>query len=80
MSGIETWGVDSTSEAALLANTKDLLDAIQLCLQNHLRMPALTLIYCGIDFMAALGNYLMTEPAKIDSSIGQTLTWIASND
>lgn len=56
MSGIEASRVGTTVEAALLENTIDLLAAIRLCLTNHLRMPALTLIYCGIDFMAALGQ------------------------
>ncbi len=30
--------------------------AIQLCLANQLRMPALMLIYCGIDFMGFLAR------------------------
>ncbi|HUB63644.1 MAG TPA: hypothetical protein VL996_04235, partial [Methylocella sp.] len=39
-----------------------LLAAIQLCLTNHLQMPALTLIYCGIDFMATLGQQPDNKP------------------
>lgn len=32
------------------------LRAIQLCLENHLRLPAVTLIYTGIDVVSNLGR------------------------
>ena len=41
---------------ALLENISRHNKAIDLCLSNHLRMPALILIYSGIDIMAALGR------------------------
>jgi hypothetical protein len=48
---------------ALIENIERHLNAIDLCLKNHLRMPALILIYSGIDIFAALGR-----PAKKEFS------------
>jgi hypothetical protein len=75
LSGIEASPVGGTGEDALLANTRDLLAAIRLCLTNHLRMPALTLIYCGIDFMAALGQ----QSANKSKSKERFVLWADSN-
>lgn len=41
---------------AFSSNVLSHVAAIQLCLSNHLRLPALVLIYCGIDFMANLSR------------------------
>ncbi len=38
----------------VLAQVEDHVAAIRLCLENRLRMPALALIYCGIDVLANL--------------------------
>ena len=74
MSGIEASRVGSTGERALLENTIDLLAAIRLCLTNHLRMPALTLIHCGIDFMVDLGKLSDDGTSK-----DRFLRWADSN-
>lgn len=50
--------------SVLLHNIKNHLCAIRLCLDNHLRIPALILIYSGIDMMAAL-----SRPAKAEKVI-----------
>lgn len=39
---------------AVISNIEAHVAAIRLCLENHLRMPALALIYCGIDVLANL--------------------------
>lgn len=38
------------------ANVREHVQAIRLCLDSHLRMAALSLIYCGIDIVAAIGR------------------------
>jgi len=45
-----------SAEHALTENVTRHLGAISLCLTNHYRMPALALIYCGVDIFAALGR------------------------
>jgi hypothetical protein len=45
-----------SAEHALIENVTRHLGAISLCLKNHYRMPALALIYCGVDIFAALGR------------------------
>jgi len=53
------------SDDKLLGNVDDHLKAIALCLDNHLRTPALVLIYTGIDIMAALSRpALVKKPGK----------------
>ena len=49
------------SDSVLLHNIANHLRAIHLCLDNHLRMPALILIYSGIDIMAALSRPAAAE-------------------
>jgi hypothetical protein len=41
---------------AFVRNISGHVSAIQLCLTNHFRLPALALIYCGIDFMSNLSR------------------------
>src|SRR5258708_2585803 len=41
---------------ALSHHLKAHIDGIELCLNNKLRMPALALIYCGIDIMGNLSR------------------------
>ncbi len=36
------------------SNIEEHVAGVRLCLDNHLRMPALVLIYCGIDVLAGL--------------------------
>lgn len=44
------------STEALIENTTRHLKAINLCIENNLRMPALILVYSGIDIFAALNR------------------------
>ena len=44
------------SVEALLENVERHLQAINLCVENKLRMPALVLVYTGIDIFAALNR------------------------
>jgi hypothetical protein len=44
------------STEALFENTTRHLNAIDLCIKNKLRMPALILVYSGIDILAALNR------------------------
>jgi hypothetical protein len=46
----------SEEETVLTQNISNHFNAINLCLSNNLRMPALVLIYSGIDMLAALGR------------------------
>ena len=41
---------------AVTSNIERHVAAIRLCLDNHMRMPALALIYCGIDVLASLSR------------------------
>jgi hypothetical protein len=50
----ETW--KSLRGNAVIANLAPHVAAIGLCLGNHLRMPALALIYCGIDVLASFSR------------------------
>ena len=50
------------------------LAAIDLCLSNHLRMPALVLIYSGIDILASLAR----PPANPDTSRSDFINWCNS--
>ena len=45
------------NERALVENVTRHLQAIEVCLQNHCRIPALTLIYVGIDIFASLARH-----------------------
>lgn len=47
---------DTLSKETLIENVSKHFQAIEVCLQNHLRMPALILIYSGIDIFASLGR------------------------
>jgi len=40
----------------VVSNIETHVAAIHLCLKNHFRMPALALIYCGIDVLANLSR------------------------
>jgi hypothetical protein len=40
----------------VISNLLPHVAAIRLCLENHLRMPALALIYCGIDVLASFSR------------------------
>ena len=44
------------SKEALFENTGKHLKAIELCIESHCRMPALILIYTGIDIFASLAR------------------------
>jgi hypothetical protein len=55
----------------LKANLSAHVAAIDICITNHLRMPALALIYCGIDIM---GN-LSRPPFNPDSTRNDFANW-----
>ena len=44
------------SQETLFENISNHFQAIEICLKNHFRMPALILIYSGIDIFASLGR------------------------
>lgn len=44
------------TQETLFENIKNHFQSIEICLQHHLRMPALILIYSGIDIFASLGR------------------------
>jgi addiction module HigA family antidote len=46
--------VELVGSKAVISNIQAHVAAIRLCLESHLRMPALVLIYCGIDVLANL--------------------------
>jgi hypothetical protein len=48
--------VSELGSIAVTSNIERHVAAIRLCLDNHLRMPALALIYCGIDVFASLSR------------------------
>ncbi len=75
MSSIESEARRPTGTDALLEITRDHLAAIQLCLSNHLRMPALVLIYCGIDFM----GFLARAPTSQKINKNDFIHWAESN-
>lgn len=48
--------MDQVGTEAVTSNIARHIAAIRLCLEQHLRMPALVLIYCGIDVLANLSR------------------------
>jgi hypothetical protein len=46
---------------SLSKNIEIHMKAIELCMENHLRTPALILIYAGIDIFSALGRPIEKE-------------------
>jgi hypothetical protein len=48
--------MEKPQDDAVISNLVKHVAAIRLCLDNHLRMPALALIYCGIDVLASLSR------------------------
>jgi len=50
----------------VISNIETHVAAIRLCLENHFRMPALALIYCGIDVLANLSR-LADNPEVMQS-------------
>ena len=59
-----------TSDAPnLQSNVLNHLAAIDLCLANHLRMPALVLIYSGIDILAALARPIASADVTRDDFV-----------
>ena len=59
------------SDGVLQRNVSNHLDAIDLCRTNHLRMPALILIYSSIDIFAALDR----PNDKLDVTRQDFLNW-----
>ncbi len=55
----------------LFSSLLDHVKAVQLCLSNHLQIPALALIYCGIDFM---GNISRPEQ-QAEQTRGDFIRW-----
>jgi hypothetical protein len=48
--------MEETPRNAVISNLVPHVAAIALCLENRLHMPALSLIYCGIDVLASFGR------------------------
>ena len=48
--------MEETPRNAVISNLMPHVAAIALCLENRLHMPALALIYCGIDVLASFGR------------------------
>jgi hypothetical protein len=55
---------------AVATNIEEHVAAIRLCFDNHLHMPALALIYCGIDVLANLCRPAENSEVKSSDFIG----------
>jgi hypothetical protein len=60
------------SEVVFMQTIGKHIQAIRLCIDNKLFMPALVLIYSGIDFVSALGR----PASKTDAQRSDFITWV----
>jgi hypothetical protein len=62
--------MESSGGDAVASNIEEHVVAIRLCLDNHLHMPALALVYCGIDVLANLCRPVENSEVKPSDFVG----------